>query len=53
MARDYEARAANDPVLKQRLAEWQAELASGEIDEANLIPYEDLMARIRERSTRV
>ncbi len=48
----YDASAANDPVLNQRIAEAQRASAAGEIDEADLISYEDLMARIRELGSR-
>lgn len=46
-SREYAERSANDPVLNARIAEVQAALAAGEIDEANLIHIEELIDRIR------
>jgi hypothetical protein len=46
-SREYAERSANNPVLNQRIAEWNAAMAAGEIDEANLIHFEELVDRIR------
>ena len=52
-SREYAERSANDPVLNARIAEWNAAMARGEIDEANLIPHEWLLDRIRELRSRL
>lgn len=52
-SREYAERSANDPVLNARIAEWNAAMAAGEIDESNLIPHEWLLDRIRELQSRL
>lgn len=46
-SREYAERSAKDSVLNQRIADAQAALAAGEIDESNLIHFEELIDRIR------
>lgn len=45
---DFAAKVARDPVMVRRVGEAKARIAAGDVDDANLVRYEDLMGRIDE-----
>jgi hypothetical protein len=42
------ARVTRDPVMAPRVEEARARIAAGDVDEANLVTYEELVGRIDE-----
>lgn len=48
-SRAYAEQVATDPEIARRVAEARHELATGTVDPANVIGYDDLMESIRER----
>jgi hypothetical protein len=45
---DLAAKVARDPGMARRVEEARARIAAGDVDEANLVSYEELVGRIDE-----
>lgn len=45
---EYAAHVARDPEMAKRVQETRARIAAGDVDETNLLSYEELVGRIDE-----